>query len=1129
MNKRFSTGQTRLNQKGVDESKLSLFDRSSNDLELFNLVDDELIKLSGSKIYYYKSYIDDSYDKVYLETRNRVLSKTPITLWASFDPKVIEEEMNEFGLELTNDQIFVFNKSYIETNIGRAPREGDVIQTTFQNIKYEIFEVQEDSFEGYGSYHYNCFAKILRDTQEIVDEPDIEVFEKVGTKVYLERDNSFKEIPPVYEYNLPISFESADFPGGSRPAKAVVRWSRPDGVIYINAENDRTGYYALGYVHAREYGDMLFAMLSTSMGRAYEVFYNQRNDTNFLSFLLDNLAAGARPYKIDPTTGYIDPNFTVAGLQLEDFDRYLHFFDAVKTADDLYNELEPLLKEKVDNFTQGINDAMGELWNQPEFAVSRSFFPAGPPVTFKPQDIVARDHLRVIGAWMGVYVSNILKVKGIYPEGAPESAGYPYAGVISNDPSVFEDQMKNLVFASGLVPDLPILNNTDPERTNDESFMFSNEWAFHGRITSTGKPILQTDPHLYHKDASYRFITVSYRSDTCEFAGGMIGGIPNVLLGYNQNVAWALTAGSINSLRFYPFFVIRDPNNPEQMGYFTKQGDVDAASYVLEDINTIPTRISPGSNPFPVYKSQENNKYQIGRVLSTWYTSSLGIIQPPPGSTPYPGSGRFYELGLAARFPKDFRMNGIRLFHSLNTATSVNDIKNALAALDTPFYNFTYAAKENVIGYYNLGTVPDYSKNEGYGRRRPDGSFRLDTVVIPEMYFSHQTPLIYWSSLHPVTDLPHVENPDSGWVVCNNATPNYVSNWVVNGITDPKEIRMLDFPLYMHVTSFLNLGTERQKQAHITFNSYTNNGTYRITPTDAVSIVTGKGGPPQFPTYNETSWHHTSMVRNLEVNFNAYRTQLGAGVAIGGVLNPRRTVIVDYNRLATYITNFKLATDRYQFRNFDTDTNTPVFYVFLENLYNTYGRSLDAFPTPISRLFPQRNIRYWIQASVDPGYDPMNWTPEFTPLEIADVEILCALFHEALDTFEADFGLGAKFSDVFKANSSTETLGDNGTVYPLKYGGRNLRTLTFNPKRDELGNLLHFQATAGQTMGLTVDFGPSVTRAYLSKPIHGTTNANKAYFETITRRWAQGTPTEIKNFGYLGEGEYIEQVTINRV
>ena len=111
MNKRFSTNQNRRLSKGSADSKLSLFDRGSNDLELFNLVDEELIRLSGSKIYYYKSFIDESYDKVYLESRNRIVSKTPIILWASFDPRAIEEEMSEFGLELTNDQTFVFNKS----------------------------------------------------------------------------------------------------------------------------------------------------------------------------------------------------------------------------------------------------------------------------------------------------------------------------------------------------------------------------------------------------------------------------------------------------------------------------------------------------------------------------------------------------------------------------------------------------------------------------------------------------------------------------------------------------------------------------------------------------------------------------------------------------------------------------------------------------------------------------------------------------------------------------------------------------------------------------------------------------------------------------------------------------------
>jgi len=1128
MNNRFSTNQTRINQKGLDESKLSLFDRNSNDLELFNLVDDELIKLSGSKIYYYKAYIDDSYDKVYLETRNRVLSKTPITLWASFDPKAIEEEMSEFGLELTNEQIFVFNKSYIEINIGRAPREGDVIKTTFQNIKYEIFEVQEDSFEGYGSYHYNCFAKVLRDTEEIVDEPNIEKFEKVGTKVYLEKDNSFKEVPPVYEYNHPISFDFAEAGGGgggSTISKTTIRWS-PEGVIYVNAETDRSGYYSLGYVHAREYGDMLFAMLLTSTGRIYESLYDKKDDSNFLSFLLDNLAAGARPYKIDTTTGYLNPYFLTANLELQDFDRYLHFFDVVETAKDLFDELDQDLKDKVTAFAEGINNAMEALWDSAEFAVCRSFFPGGPPITFTPEDIVARDHMRVIGSWMGVYTSNLIELKSRYKEEAPESLGYPYAGVISSDPTQFEDQMKNLVFASGIQTQFPILNTNDPEKANDESFMFSNEWAFHGQITSTGKPILQTDPHLYQKDASYRFITVSYKSDTMEMAGGMIGGIPNVLLGYNQNVSWGLTAGSINSLRFYPFFVIRDPNNPQQMKYFASEGDVDASRYVLEDINTTQTRIASFEAPFPTHKSQENNKYQIGRVLSTWYTSSLGIISPPPGSIPFPGSGRFYEVGLAARFPKDFRLNGIRLFHSLNTANNVNDIRQALAYLDTPFYNFVYATKQNVIGYYNLGTVPDYSKNEGYGRTTSTGQLRFDTLLFGDVKFSHETPLIYWSSLHPVEELPNVENPDTGWLVCNNATPNYVTTWSPN---DPKELRMLDFPLYMHVTSYLNLGTERQKQAHLTFSAY-KGGNYRLTPEDAVDIVTGKGGPPNFPalaTINETSWHHSAMARNLYHSFREYVAQLGAGVTLGGIpgLSPARTVTINYTKINPFITAFYTKASTLQLRNFDTDQFSSLFYFFLENLYGTYGRSLNAFPN--SRV-AESNILYWIQASTRTEYDPMGWVPELKLLKREDVEILCGLLNESIDEYEQLFGFNTVFSDFFKVNSSTKTLGDNGNIYPLKYGGRNLRTVTFSPKYDELGSLLHYEAVAGQVMGLTVDFGPATTRAFLSKPIHGTTDPSKAYFHYITRKWAQGIPTEIKNFGYLGEGEYIEQVVITR-
>jgi len=52
-----------------------------------------------------------------------------------------------------------------------------VLQPEFQEMKFEVFEVQEDSFEAYGVYHLMVHAKLLRDTQdihnqELFDRPD---------------------------------------------------------------------------------------------------------------------------------------------------------------------------------------------------------------------------------------------------------------------------------------------------------------------------------------------------------------------------------------------------------------------------------------------------------------------------------------------------------------------------------------------------------------------------------------------------------------------------------------------------------------------------------------------------------------------------------------------------------------------------------------------------------------------------------------------------------------------------------------------------------------------------------------------------------------------------------------------
>lgn len=175
-----------------EESLLSLYDTQNPDIGFFNIIDAENIKLSGSKLYYYKYFGETSYDKTYLEERNKVISKDPIIVWGSYDPRVIEENMSEFGLELTNEQVFVFNKSYIDQKLQTIPRAGDIVKPFFQNMKFEIYEVQEDAFEAYGVYHYNCFARLLRDSDDVVDEPALETHERVGRIIDIEEPRNDK-------------------------------------------------------------------------------------------------------------------------------------------------------------------------------------------------------------------------------------------------------------------------------------------------------------------------------------------------------------------------------------------------------------------------------------------------------------------------------------------------------------------------------------------------------------------------------------------------------------------------------------------------------------------------------------------------------------------------------------------------------------------------------------------------------------------------------------------------------------------------------------------------------------------------------------------------------------------------
>lgn len=171
MAKRFTVNREMPNLPKLEGgTPLSFFDPENPDVNLFNLIDDEIIRIAGSPLHYFKSYISEDFDDVYLEAQNKTISSEPIVVHGHYEPSVVEEVMSNFGIELTNDQLFVFNKSYIEATLNRPPEVGDQIKPQFQNQKYEIIEVQEEGFEMYGVYHMACTAKLLRDNEETLNQ-----------------------------------------------------------------------------------------------------------------------------------------------------------------------------------------------------------------------------------------------------------------------------------------------------------------------------------------------------------------------------------------------------------------------------------------------------------------------------------------------------------------------------------------------------------------------------------------------------------------------------------------------------------------------------------------------------------------------------------------------------------------------------------------------------------------------------------------------------------------------------------------------------------------------------------------------------------------------------------------------
>ncbi|HUQ42458.1 MAG TPA: penicillin acylase family protein, partial [Candidatus Limnocylindrales bacterium] len=106
----------------------------------------------------------------------------------------------------------------------------------------------------------------------------------------------------------------------------------------------------------------------------------------------------------------------------------------------------------------------------------------------------------------------------------------------------------------------------------------SNCWALAGSRTKSGKPIVAGDAHLPVRNPSIWF-EVALSAGDLSLIGFSIPGVPGVLIGHNDKIAWSFTYGYADT---QDLFV--EHQDPTDLRRFEYQGRFETATFVRESI-----------------------------------------------------------------------------------------------------------------------------------------------------------------------------------------------------------------------------------------------------------------------------------------------------------------------------------------------------------------------------------------------------------------------------------------------------------------------------------------------------------------------------------------------------------------
>jgi penicillin amidase len=246
----------------------------------------------------------------------------------------------------------------------------------------------------------------------------------------------------------------------------------------------------------------------------------------------------------------------------------------------------------------------------------------------------------------------------------------------------------------------------------------SNNWVVSGAHSVSGKPLLSNDPHL-RPTAPSIWHMIHLSAPGVRVAGVGTAGLPGVILGHNDRIAWGFTnvGPDVQDLYIEKF----DDANPKH--YQTPSGWQDAVV------------------------RREEIKVRKGFASSEFDIVNHDVTVTRHGPIIFEGDGKRYALRWTALDPTK---NNADVSYMLNRARNWKEFNAALESFTAPTQNIVYADVDGHIGYHAAGVVPI--------RKSGDGSVPYDGA----------TDAGEWTSYIPISKLPTLFDPPSGIIVTAN-------------------------------------------------------------------------------------------------------------------------------------------------------------------------------------------------------------------------------------------------------------------------------------------------------------------------------------------------------------------------